>query len=157
MLAMIMALFMLPACQPEEQPSDQKPSQTETPVLKAGSYEKVRVQVAGGTVEVPVQYNVDYTVEVESAAQSWISVVQTKAVSNGKMVLDVSANTGAERSGKVTLMDNGGKASPVTLTITQEAWVVVTAIAEGMSQATFSAEDLFTVSSIFLIFSGSRP
>ena len=123
-LALFLGLVIQPACEPEVHPSGG--NQEETPVLKLGTFDKV--PVGGGTVEVSVQYNVDYTVEVESAAQSWIKLVQTKAVSNGKLVLAVSANTGAERSGKVTLTDKGGKASPATITITQEAWVAVTAI-----------------------------
>ena len=93
-------------------------SQAAKPTLVLG--DGVKVPASGGTVEIPVQYNVDYTVEVESSARSWIKFIKTKSLSSGKLEFEISENEGDERSGKVTLKDNGGKASPVTVTITQE-------------------------------------
>jgi len=78
------------------------------------------VPAEGATVEVDVQYNVEYTVEVEASAQSWIHYVETRAVQSGKLVFKVDANDGEERSGKVTLKDKSGTVDPVTITITQE-------------------------------------
>ena len=78
------------------------------------------VPAKGATVEVDVQYNVEYTVEVEASAQSWIHYVETRAVQSGKLVFKVDANDGEERSGKVTLKDKSGTVDPVTITITQE-------------------------------------
>jgi thiol-disulfide isomerase/thioredoxin/translation initiation factor 2 alpha subunit (eIF-2alpha) len=78
------------------------------------------VPAKGATVEVDVQYNVEYTVEVEASAQSWIHYVETRAVQSGKLVFKVDANDGDERSGKVTLKDKSGTVDPVTITITQE-------------------------------------
>ena len=90
--------------------------------------EAATAPVAGATVEVSVQYNVDYTVEVESSAQSWIHYVETKAVQNGKLVFKVDANDSDKRSGKVTLKDKSGKVNPVTITITQEGVIQVESI-----------------------------
>ncbi len=78
------------------------------------------VPAKGATVEVDVQYNVEYTVEVETSAQSWIHYVETRAVQSGKLVFKVDANDGDKRSGKVTLKDKSGTVDPVTITITQE-------------------------------------
>jgi len=89
-------------------------------ILNAGEVETV--SVTGGRVSVPVQYNVEYTVTVGDDAQSWISVVQTKAVSSGKILLDVARNEGGERSGTVTLEETGGGAS-TTFTVAQEGMI----------------------------------
>ena len=78
------------------------------------------VSAEGGTVEVDVRYNVEYDVEVETSAQSWLHYVKTKAITNGKLVFEVDANSKAERSGKVTITDQSGNVDPVTLTFVQE-------------------------------------
>ena len=69
-----------------------------------------------------IQYNTDFTVEVESSAQSWITFVKTKALSSGKLQFSFAANESTdERTGKVTIKDKTGKAAPVTITFTQDA------------------------------------
>ena len=92
--------------------------QAEKKVLEVG--EVTEIAAEGGTYEVEIQYNTDYTVEVESAAQPWIKFVQTKALSNGRLVFVFEENTGTDpRTGKVTVKDKSGKAAPVTLTFVQ--------------------------------------
>jgi len=86
------------------------------------------VPAAGATVEVDVQYNVDYTVEVEAGAQSWIHYLETRVVQSGKLVFKVDANDGDKRSGKVTIKDNAGKVDPVTITIVQEKKIEVESV-----------------------------
>ena len=95
-------------------------SQAAKPTLILGDGGKVPAE--GGMVEVQIQYNTDYTVEIESSAQSWIHYVETKALQSGKLVfrVDPYEKTDAERSGMVTLKDKSGKAEPVTVTIVQE-------------------------------------
>ena len=90
------------------------------------------VSAAGATVEVDVQYNVEYTVEVEASAQSWIHYVETRAVQSGKLVFNVDANDGDERSGKVTLKDKSGTVDPVTITITQEQTDAETSVKKAL-------------------------
>ena len=88
-----------------------------------------KIPAEGGTFTVDIQYNTDYTVEVESAASSWISFNGTKALTSGKLEFTFAANdkSGA-RSGKVTVKDKSGKVSPVTLTFEQEAYVPVSSV-----------------------------
>ena len=65
----------------------------------------------GGDVVVPVVTNVEYTVNIEEDAQSWISYVITKAgeVHNETLTLTVEENLTPEtRSGKVELKDMSG-------------------------------------------------
>ena len=94
-------------------------SQKEKPTIVLG--EGAKVPASGGSVEISIQYNTDYIVEVEASAQSWIKFVQTKALSSGKLVFDISVNEGDERSGKITVTDKTGSTAPLTATITQEA------------------------------------
>ena len=80
-----------------------------------------KIPAAGGIFEVPVQYNTDFTVEVDADAKSWISFVETKALTSGKLVFDVEENTAFDpRTGKVTVKDKSGKAEPLTITLVQE-------------------------------------
>lgn len=94
-------------------------SQAAKPTLILG--DGMKVPAEGGTVKLPIQYNTDYTVEVEASAQSWIRFIRTKSLSSGKLELEIAANEGDERSGKVTVKDVSGKVAPVTATITQAA------------------------------------
>ena len=74
----------------------------------------------GGTFGMEVQYNTDYSVEVESSAQSWITCIRTKALTNGTLEFRFEPNEGDERTGKVTLIDNTGKVDPIVLTFVQQ-------------------------------------
>ena len=79
----------------------------------------------GGEVEVPVVTNVDYTVNIEEEAQSWISYIITKggAVRNEKLTLTIEKNLTPEtRTGKVELKDMSG-AVIQEFTVKQESGV----------------------------------
>ena len=104
-------------------------SQAAKPTLILGDGAKVPAE--GGTVEIPIQFNTDYTVEVETSAQSWIKFIRTKSLSSGKLELEISPNEGDERSGKVTVRDKGGKAADVSVTITQAAETKVLVVGDA--------------------------
>ena len=91
--------------------------QEEKKVIQVG--EAMKIPTEGGTFEVDVKYNTDFTVEVEQSAQSWITFVKTKALQSGKLEFSFKANDANERSGKVTIKDKNGKASPVDITFVQ--------------------------------------
>lgn len=79
----------------------------------------------GGTIEVPVVTNVDYTVAIEEAAQGWLSAsIQTKAeLRNETLVLVVEKNNAPEtRTGLVELKDANG-ATIQSFTVKQESGV----------------------------------
>lgn len=87
-------------------------------VIQTG--ETTDVPEQGGTVEVDIMYNADYTVEVEEKAQSWLTYIQTRAVSNGKMQFQVAPNDFDDiRKGKVIIRDKAGLLEPLTIYITQ--------------------------------------
>lgn len=74
-----------------------------------------------GTVEVPVSHNYAYTATVAQDAQSWLFVVGTKAVVDGKATIGYRANTLAKaRSGKVTLKSSKSNTA-IEVTINQAA------------------------------------
>ena len=58
--------------------------------------------------------------EVEPAAQSWITFVQTKSLTAGQLEFYFAANDGEERTGHVYLKDKAGDLSPVTITFVQD-------------------------------------
>ncbi len=92
--------------------------------LEVGSVTKIPQE--GGTITVDVRYNTDFTVEIESAAQSWISYAGTKSLNSGKLTFEVKSNeTTNPRTGKVTVKDKSGKVQPQTLTFEQEEKTVI--------------------------------
>ena len=80
-----------------------------------------------GEYELDIQYvSNDFTVVVEKSAQDWLHFYDTKALTSGKLCFYVAENSlPAARSAKVTVKDNKGKASPVTVTLTQDVYETV--------------------------------
>ena len=71
-------------------------------IVDGATYE---VAVEGDRLSIPVQANVDYTVTPDA---DWITVVQSKALQDYTIVLDVAGNTtGEERSATVTVAGGG--------------------------------------------------
>ena len=91
--------------------------------------------VEGGDVVVPVVTNVEYTVNIEEEAQSWISYTITKAgaVHAETLTLTVEKNLTPEtRSGKVELLDLSG-AVIQEFTVKQESGVYEIPVFEDSS------------------------
>ena len=78
----------------------------------------------GGTVEVDIQYNADYDVVVDELAQGWLTYIQTRAVSSGKLQFLVAPNNHDDiRTGEVKIYDKAGYLEPVTINIRQASKV----------------------------------
>ena len=123
--------------------------QEEKKVLQVG--ETATISAEGGTYEVDVQYNTDFTVEVEKDAQSWITFVKTKAVKSGKLEFKFAANEAYEqRTGKATVKDKNGALEPLTLVFTQEAkkWVDVTEVLLDPESAVIETGETLTLMAI---------
>ena len=100
------------------------------------------IPAEGGTYEVAVQYNTDFSVEVESSAQSWITFVKTKALQNGKLEFKFAPNETTEtRSGKVIIKDNSGKTEPVTIFFIQEKKIEVESVTLDRDSAEIEKEE----------------
>ena len=64
---------------------------------------------AGGTQEIKLTTNLDYTVEIPDNAQSWLSLApQTRALREDTIVFEVTANEGIQRYATVALKDEQG-------------------------------------------------
>lgn len=67
-----------------------------------------KVPAAGGTVEIPVQSNIEFDVMVDPGS-GWISYVETKAMRNNTIVLSVAENTSADsREGSIIIASSLG-------------------------------------------------
>ena len=65
---------------------------------------------AGGTQEIKLTTNLDYTVEIPDDAKSWLSLApQTRALREDTIVFEVTANEGIQRYATVALKDEQGK------------------------------------------------
>lgn len=83
---------------------------------------KTSYEVSSGaqTIEVEVQKNVNYTVEIEESCKSWIKKVGTKALTSEKIVFDISENTSFDaRKGTITIIPFTGPEQ--TVVVNQDA------------------------------------
>ena len=65
---------------------------------------------AGGTQEIKLTTNLDYTIEIPEDAQSWLSLApETRALREDTIVFEVTANEGIQRYTTVALKDEQGK------------------------------------------------
>ncbi len=100
-------------------------TQDERKVIQVGDV--MVIPAEGGTFAVDIQYNTEYTVEVEASAKSWISFLGTRALQSGKLEFQFAENQNTDpRQGKVTVKDKSGKVSDITLTFVQEEKKVIT-------------------------------
>ena len=80
------------------------------------SYELTK---AAQQLNIQVQANVKFSVEVDAGCKDWVTYNSTKGLSNSTVVLDIAENkTYDSREGKVTIKENGGSLSS-TITIKQ--------------------------------------
>ena len=74
------------------------------------SSEKLEVPKEGGTVNLTVQHNVDFSVSVDPSAASWMEVLSTKALASGTVTLRIDANEDvSSRSGRVFIQSKAGQ------------------------------------------------
>ena len=64
---------------------------------------------AGGTQEIKLTTNLDYTVEIPDDAKSWLSLApETRAIREDTIIFEVAANEGIQRYATVALKDEQG-------------------------------------------------
>ena len=89
------------------------------------------LESAGGTVEIDIQTNFEYTVEIPTEAQSWLQLADTRALRNEKLTFTISANTEkVARSAQVTLKDTDNQPL-ATILFKQKALVIYDNSKEG--------------------------
>ena len=113
----------------------QKGNDAEAPIFKIAKVESYEASPNGGKVHIAVTTNIDYTVNIASGAQSWLSVADTRSeLSVGVVTLVAQKNdTNAKRSGVVTFKDMDGNTLE-SVTISQEIsnFDIVVENAEGL-------------------------
>ena len=87
--------------------------------------QNVEVPEEGGSVEVDIRYNTDFTVELDYEAQKWLTYVQTRAASEGKLQFIATPNDVSDiRTGTVTIRNNNDwDENPVTISFKQASKV----------------------------------
>ena len=77
----------------------------------------------GGALEIPLSYNFEYFVEVDSASSSWLTLTSTKAETlSGAITAMVSENDGEARTGHLNIYAANTAGDPfAVITVNQEA------------------------------------
>lgn len=79
---------------------------TETPVFIVDTNGDYVVAAAGGSVEVNVVTNLEYSVYIEQNAQAWLSLADTRSIRSEVLTFTVAENTATQsRSANVVLFD----------------------------------------------------
>ena len=85
-------------------------------IVSQTSYELTK---AAQQLNIQVQANVKFSVEVDASCKDWVTYNTTKGLATNTVVLDIAENkTYDSREGKVTIKENGGSLSS-TITIKQ--------------------------------------
>ena len=92
-------------------------------LLTTGTYE---VAQEGGTIEVEVKANIDYSMEISEMAKAWISDASSRALKTYKHTFNIAANEEAEnREGEITFK-SGDKVETVKVYQTGGAIIMLT-------------------------------
>lgn len=76
------------------------------------SKNKFEVPQEGGDIDIEVQSNIDYVVEIREQDKSWISDISSRALSGSTVRLSISANSEYDgREGEVTVREKNGALS----------------------------------------------
>ena len=88
--------------------------------LARGEQDEYMIDFLGGILDIPVQYNSDYDLQLVDDAGSWISIIRTKTLmQTGGIQLDIATNfNGTDRYGQI-IARSKENASSVTITIHQ--------------------------------------
>jgi len=125
-------------------------SDIRTLVFEGGKLEAVietqDITAEGGTMALEVTTNLDYTIEIPTAAQSWISCAEVKATHTDKYTITVAANeSGSYRSATVKVVDAAGATIKDIEVFQYPNPTVTTSIASVVALANNTPANLFNV------------
>ena len=78
------------------------------------------VSSAGGTIDINIETNTEYTLSIPDNAKSWISIVTSRAMRQETITLNVKANDGDARKSTLALVNKDG-VSCVEISVSQKA------------------------------------
>ena len=87
-----------------------------------GALTSYDIPMEGGTVEIPVMTNQEYEVVIPENSKDWITFLQTKALREDVITLNILANTMPEARSADVLVNVAGETLRV-ITISQEAYI----------------------------------
>ena len=79
--------------------------QSELRVTSGTTYE---VEAHGGTLDINIETNTDYTLSIPEEVKSWISTVTSRAMRKETISLNIASNEGATRTATLELVDKSG-------------------------------------------------
>ena len=79
----------------------------EDPCFNVKNGSTVEVESKGGTVDLKFETNIEYSVSIPEEAQSWISVVESRAIRQETVTLSISGNKGEARTATIQFIDKG--------------------------------------------------
>lgn len=91
--------------------------------------QKTSYEVSSGaqTIEVEVQKNINYTVEIEESCKSWIKKVGTKALTSERITFEIAENTSYDtRKGTITIIPFTGPEQTVVVNQAAKAGLTAT-------------------------------
>lgn len=70
-----------------------------------------QIEISGGTVEIPVTTNMNYTVLIPTADNSWIKLtnISTRSVRVDYLAFQIAQNTGVSRTSEIKFLDEEGR------------------------------------------------
>lgn len=80
---------------------------------------KFEVSADGGEIEIEVKANIDFSVEIDESAQSWVTHRSTRAMKTSTLIMEVDENSDSEKR-KANISISGGGLKE-TITIYQES------------------------------------
>lgn len=114
------------------------------------SEKNFNVSREGGTIEVKVNTNVDFEVQIPSDV-TWISQTDSRALSEEKVYLKVSENVNEEsRSTNITIVNRDSKLSEMII-VTQQGNISVVTLEEAGTLKTLLGEDYLNIKSLKII------
>ena len=73
-------------------------------LVDASSYE---VDAQGGTIEIEVKANVDFTYEISDNSKDWVRNISTKALQSSKLIFEIDENTHVEKRNASIFIKSG--------------------------------------------------
>ena len=97
-----------------------KQAQTDALMVETTQYE---LSPEAQRLEIKVKSNVDFSVQIDAEAQSWISLIETKALNESTLTFSVALNDGDDRTGKI-LLTSSSITTEITVKQKGEQYVV---------------------------------
>lgn len=109
-LLLLCAAFALVGCEGVEQLGGDDMGTPEQPIFVTSADGDYVVPKEGGTVEVDIATNIDYTVSIPVDAQAWVSLADTRSIRQEVLVFTIAQNTAdKQRKASISMLNSDGE------------------------------------------------